>query len=208
MFSRLFDLPGGPGRRIVQFNTFFRQLITDPVSRSEVLVAARLQAIPGFGPVVSSAVKCWMGDGQQFRRGVAIIRFCSRVPSPCACRSSRRPRPRHPPEEQETADAEGGDDRAEGERARSAAIGTFLESTLRGASPHVSRGRDTALLEAILDEYKKRHDDVATAIMDEMGAPWALARGAHRQRTRTGTTVAKKLRFIELPRPSVLEWGG
>ena len=32
-------------------------------------VCQRLQDIPGFGPVVSSAVKCWMGDGQQFRRG-------------------------------------------------------------------------------------------------------------------------------------------
>lgn len=32
-------------------------------------VCQRLQEIPGFGPVVSSAVKCWMGDGHQFRRG-------------------------------------------------------------------------------------------------------------------------------------------
>jgi transposase len=32
-------------------------------------VCQRLQAIPGFGPVVSSAVKCWMGNGRQFRRG-------------------------------------------------------------------------------------------------------------------------------------------
>ena len=32
-------------------------------------VCQRLQEIPGFGPVVASAVKCWMGDGQQFRRG-------------------------------------------------------------------------------------------------------------------------------------------
>ena len=29
----------------------------------------RLCEIPGFGPVVSSAVKAWMGDGRQFRRG-------------------------------------------------------------------------------------------------------------------------------------------
>ncbi len=34
------------------------------------------------------------------------------------------------------------------------------------------------LLRGILAEYKKRHDDVAEAIMDEMGAPWALAKGA------------------------------
>lgn len=32
-------------------------------------VCQRLQDIPGFGPLVSSAVKCWMGDGHQFRRG-------------------------------------------------------------------------------------------------------------------------------------------
>ena len=34
------------------------------------------------------------------------------------------------------------------------------------------------LLQAILAEFKNRHDDVAEAIMDEMGAPWGLARGA------------------------------
>ena len=34
------------------------------------------------------------------------------------------------------------------------------------------------LLRAVLAEFKKRHDDVAEAIMDEMGAPWGLARGA------------------------------
>ncbi len=32
------------------------------------------------------------------------------------------------------------------------------------------------LLQSILDVFKKRHDDVAEAIMDEMGAPWGLAR--------------------------------
>jgi aldehyde dehydrogenase (NAD+) len=35
-----------------------------------------------------------------------------------------------------------------------------------------------ALLERILEGYTRRHDDVATAIMEEMGAPWKLARGA------------------------------
>jgi aldehyde dehydrogenase (NAD+) len=34
------------------------------------------------------------------------------------------------------------------------------------------------LLQAILDVYARRHDEVAEAIMDEMGAPWALARNA------------------------------
>jgi len=32
-------------------------------------VCARLQAVPAFGPVVSSAVKHWMGDGRQFGCG-------------------------------------------------------------------------------------------------------------------------------------------
>ena len=34
------------------------------------------------------------------------------------------------------------------------------------------------LLQAILDEFAKRHDEVATAIMEEMGAPWKLAKYA------------------------------
>ncbi|MCP4302183.1 MAG: aldehyde dehydrogenase family protein [Gammaproteobacteria bacterium] len=34
------------------------------------------------------------------------------------------------------------------------------------------------LLQAILDVYARRQDEVAEAIMDEMGAPWALARNA------------------------------
>ncbi len=32
-------------------------------------VCQRLQALPAFGPLVSSAFKAWVGDGQQFRRG-------------------------------------------------------------------------------------------------------------------------------------------
>ena len=34
------------------------------------------------------------------------------------------------------------------------------------------------LLQAILEEFNKRHDEVAEAIMDEMGAPWGLAKDA------------------------------
>jgi aldehyde dehydrogenase (NAD+) len=34
------------------------------------------------------------------------------------------------------------------------------------------------LLQSILDAFKKRHDEVARAIMEEMGAPWLLARDA------------------------------
>ena len=32
-------------------------------------VCRRLQEAPGYGALVSSAVKCWMGDGHQFRKG-------------------------------------------------------------------------------------------------------------------------------------------
>jgi aldehyde dehydrogenase (NAD+) len=35
-----------------------------------------------------------------------------------------------------------------------------------------------AMLQSILDVYTRRHDEVAEAIMDEMGAPWELARNA------------------------------
>ena len=41
-----------------------------------------------------------------------------------------------------------------------------------------SREERIELIQAILDEFKKRYNDVAEAIMDEMGAPWELAKGA------------------------------
>jgi aldehyde dehydrogenase (NAD+) len=41
-----------------------------------------------------------------------------------------------------------------------------------------SREERLELLNNILVEFGKRHDDVAEAIMEEMGAPWALARDA------------------------------
>ncbi len=41
-----------------------------------------------------------------------------------------------------------------------------------------SREQRVALLEKILAVFAKRHDDVATAIMEEMGAPWKLAKYA------------------------------
>ena len=41
-----------------------------------------------------------------------------------------------------------------------------------------TREQRIELLQAILDEFARRHDDVAEAIMDEMGAPWGLAKGA------------------------------
>jgi aldehyde dehydrogenase (NAD+) len=41
-----------------------------------------------------------------------------------------------------------------------------------------TREERIALLERILEVFAKRHDDVARAIMEEMGAPWKFARNA------------------------------
>ena len=41
-----------------------------------------------------------------------------------------------------------------------------------------SRQERIDLLQSILDVFKRRHDEVAEAIMDEMGAPWGLAKYA------------------------------
>jgi aldehyde dehydrogenase (NAD+) len=50
----------------------------------------------------------------------------------------------------------------------------------RAAAGYAATTRDERieLLENVLAEFAKRHDDIATAIMDEMGAPWGLAKGA------------------------------
>lgn len=41
-----------------------------------------------------------------------------------------------------------------------------------------SREQRLDLLQRILDEFARRHDEIAEAIMEEMGAPWRLARDA------------------------------
>jgi len=51
----------------------------------------------------------------------------------------------------------------------------------RRAAPEfaaTTRDERIALLQAILDVFARRHDEVATAIMEEMGAPWGLAKHA------------------------------
>jgi len=57
-------------RRLValdeEIDWYAEQLATQ-VKEDEV--CQRLMEIPGFGPVVSSAMACWMGDGHQFRKG-------------------------------------------------------------------------------------------------------------------------------------------
>ncbi|MDJ0757841.1 MAG: aldehyde dehydrogenase family protein [Woeseiaceae bacterium] len=41
-----------------------------------------------------------------------------------------------------------------------------------------SREERMQLLQAILDAFAERHSDIAEAVMEEMGAPWKLAKGA------------------------------
>jgi aldehyde dehydrogenase (NAD+) len=41
-----------------------------------------------------------------------------------------------------------------------------------------SRDQRIELLESVLAEFMQRYEDIATAVMDEMGAPWGLAKGA------------------------------
>lgn len=47
--------------------SWFTKLIETQTKEDEV--AIRLMALPGVGPIVSSALKGWMGDGQQFAKG-------------------------------------------------------------------------------------------------------------------------------------------
>lgn len=58
-----------------------------------------------------------------------------------------------------------------------------------------------ALLESILEVFAKRHDDVATAIMEEMGAPWTLATRAQAasgpQHIKATIRVLKEFEFEE-----------
>jgi len=61
---------------------------------------------------------------------------------------------------------------ADVDRAVAAAVRAFP------AYSRTTREERIALLERILAEFARRHDDVATAIMEEMGAPWKLAKFA------------------------------
>jgi len=50
----------------------------------------------------------------------------------------------------------------------------------RAEAPYAATTREqrVELLEAILAEFQKRYEDIARAVMEEMGAPWGLAKGA------------------------------
>ena len=64
-----------------------------------------------------------------------------------------------------------------------------------------TREERVVLLQAILDEYAKRHDEIAAAIMDEMGAPWGLAKNAQAasgpQHIKAALEALKSFKFSE-----------
>jgi aldehyde dehydrogenase (NAD+) len=64
-----------------------------------------------------------------------------------------------------------------------------------------TREERMALLQSILDIYARRHDEVAEAIMEEMGAPWKLAKDAQAasgpQHIKAALTALKDYPFEE-----------
>ncbi len=64
------------------------------------------------------------------------------------------------------------------------------------------------LLEAILAQFMKRYDDIAEAIMDEMGAPWGLAKGAQAgsgpQHIKAAIRALKTFEFEERNRTTLI----
>ena len=64
------------------------------------------------------------------------------------------------------------------------------------------------LLEAILAEFAKRHDEVAEAIMEEMGAPWGLAKNAQAasgpQHIKAALRALKTFEFEERNRTTLI----
>ena len=71
-----------------------------------------------------------------------------------------------------------------------------------------TREERIALLEAILAEFARRYDDVAEAIMEEMGAPWGLARGAQAgsgtQHLKAALRALKDFEFEERSRTTLI----
>ena len=71
-----------------------------------------------------------------------------------------------------------------------------------------TREERIALLEAILAEFNKRHDEVAEAIMEEMGAPWGLARNAQAasgpQHIKAALRALKTFEFEERNRTTLI----
>ena len=71
-----------------------------------------------------------------------------------------------------------------------------------------TREERVALLQSILDVYTRRHDEVAEAIMDEMGAPWGLAKNAQAasgtQHIKAALTALKDFEFEERIRTTLV----
>jgi aldehyde dehydrogenase (NAD+) len=80
----------------------------------------------------------------------------------------------------------------------------------RAADGYASTTREERieLLENVLAEFAKRHDDIAAAIMDEMGAPWALAKGAQAgsgpQHIKAAMRALKSFEFEERNRTTLI----
>jgi len=71
-----------------------------------------------------------------------------------------------------------------------------------------TREQRLELLQTILDEFSKRYDDVAEAIMDEMGAPWGLAKDAQAasgpQHIKAAIRALKNYEFEETNRTTLI----
>ena len=71
-----------------------------------------------------------------------------------------------------------------------------------------TREQRIELLESIVTEFAKRHDEIAEAIMDEMGAPWGLAKGAQAlsgpQHIKATIRALKNLEFEERNRSTLI----
>ena len=64
------------------------------------------------------------------------------------------------------------------------------------------------MLQSILDEFAKRYDDIAEAIMEEMGAPWSLAKNAQAasgpQHIKAALRALKNFEFEERNRTTLI----
>lgn len=71
-----------------------------------------------------------------------------------------------------------------------------------------TREQRVELLESILAEFMKRYEDVAKAVMDEMGAPWSLANGAQAgsgpQHIKSAIRALKSIAFEERNRSTLI----
>jgi aldehyde dehydrogenase (NAD+) len=71
-----------------------------------------------------------------------------------------------------------------------------------------TREQRVELLESVLAEFAKRYDEIAEAIMDEMGAPWGLAKGAQAgsgpQHIKAAIRALKSFEFEELNRTTLI----